>query len=378
MFYDDGIDPSTAISAPPTINYQIPMAGQSFASGFRNQYAYAAFQNYLIGAIASAGNDSVFLNLAEYGGSAVLEENAPGSPANYWFVTGASGSFSRGPLATSARALISGKLARGPTPMCGVWYQQQGDTGALTTASYAGAVAEALLHREATMWLLNDLAALWNPSTPSDEIWLVDLEGRRGAAGYARRIAIMRDSRLTMIAANANLRFGMEAYDIPLPADDDHPQGLDWGHFGLRTAVAVANEFFGGTVPTGPTIGTITRPTSTTISVPIVPGAGRTIVKPTSPVGFGLFDANDLVTGNRITPSAYSWAGDTLTLTVPAQNLLLTYPYIDGSDEWSYLPGSTEDRIIRYVEKVATGDPTGRFTDIGFPLRSFASQWITV
>lgn len=42
------------------------------------------------------------------------------------------------------------------------------------------------------------------------------------------------------------------------------------------------------------------------------------------------------------------------------------------------MPGGTDDRIIRYVEKVATGDPTGRFTDIGFPLRSFASQWITV
>lgn len=377
MFYDDGIDPSTAISAPPTINYQIAAAGQSWVSGFRNQYAYAAFQNYLLGAIASPGSDNVFLNLAEYGGSAVLQSNAPASPANWWFVSGV-GTFSRGPLATSARSLISGKLARGPTPICGIWYQQQGDTGAVDMTSYSAAVSEAVLHRQATTWLLNDFATLWNPGTPTDVKWFVDLEGRRRESGYARRIAVMRDSRLAMIAANANLRFGMETYDVPLPLDNDHPYGLDWGHFGLRTAVAIANEYFGGTVPLGPTIGTITRPTPTTISIPIVPGAGRTIVKPASPIGFGLFDANDLVSGTRITPSAYSWAGDTLTLTVPAQNLLLTYPYIDGSDEWSYLPGGTDDRIIRYVEKVATGDPTGRFTDIGFPLRSFASQWITV
>jgi hypothetical protein len=197
-----------------------------------------------------------------------------------------------------------------------------------------------------------------NPGNPGGMPLFVDMLGPR----YAHQEVAeywMRDRLLELIASNTDVYRGAEKYALQLDATT-HPTPAGYMQMGAHTGRKAASWLLDTTqVPAGPSITSPIRAgnnATVTISVP----AGGTLVKPSEPDFFGLFDASD----NRIDITGYSWAGNDLTLTGATQPAKLRYPCPTGKKNVDIT------KIIRLsdpVNRIYTGEP-------GFVLESMATH----
>lgn len=273
-------------------------------------------------------------------GSAVLQQNDGGS--GYWVENDL---ITDGPLLASAISAI-GADTTGHS--CIVYSHGEQDSANLSTASEATNVATAMLH------LLTELRTAENPGNPGGVPVFVDMLGPRFPSNELGEY-LLRDAMIDMIDANARIYRGAEKYAAFLDSTTHPAEGFEgYARLGAWAGRKAAHWLLNDAALDGPSIGTVTR-TGSSVTVPINVPVGETLIKPSVPDFFGLFDASE----NRIPITNYSWSGDTLTLTAAETPAKFRYPARKG--------GNSDIRKI-----VRLSDPSSPYYpgEPGLPLES--------
>lgn len=298
--------------------------GQSYGrAGYEYQPAYGAFcqaikNSILTDAATIATNTGLTVGANDLlqrrnhatDGSAVLAANA--GSAGYWVENDL---VTPGSLLSAAVTAISGYAT---APILGVYSHGEQDVLALASQAAAANVGTAIEDV-----ILPDIRGAMNAVTPTDvPIWL-DLLGPRYNGDDLAEYWV-RDEMLAIIAAGTNLFKGAEKYALQLDSTT-HPTPLGYAQMGAHTGRKVANWLVNGATLAGPSITSPLR-SGNTVTVTISVPAGKTLVKPTSPDFFGLFDAND----NEIEILGFSWSGNDLTITGASSPAKVRYPVKTG------------------------------------------------
>lgn len=326
--------------------------GQSYGrEGYENQPAYAAFCeavrksidsdpatiNSLTGLSVAAGDLLQMRNHCT-DGSAILEAN-DGGPG-YWvdddLVT-------PGPLLSAVVTAIG--TYGGVKPMPTIWSHGEQDAGIITTEAQSQLVKTAV---NDVLWP-QIRTAIHAANANGQPIW-VDMLGPRYSGDELAEYWI-RDRMIELIDATTRIYRGAEKYALQLD-DTTHPTSGGYAQMGAHTGRKVASWLLDTTQsPRGPGVTSPVRSgnnVTVTISVP----AGKTLVKPSSPDFFGLFDGSE----NRIPITGYSWNGNDLTLSAGSQPAKLRYP-CRPIDNRQNVDINNIIRLSSPVDPVYTGEP---------------------
>ena len=262
-----------------------------------------------IGGSPSISGSQVFSNvIASWGGSAVLERNS-GASGNYWLENNGT---TAGPRMTEAQGII-GALTN-PFGAC-VYSHGEQDVNGATSATLAGEIV-------AGMQRIRDLSRLAiRPASPATVPFFVDLIGPRYAAGEMGEY-LLRDAMISSLISQANTFWGVEKYALSLDSTAHPTNDNDgYGRMGAWAGRKVANWLATGAELRGPSISSVTR-SGNTVTVNISVPAGESLVTPSQPDFFGLWNA----AGKRLPITRHTWSGNTLELEAESPAATFRYP----------------------------------------------------
>jgi hypothetical protein len=259
-----------------------------------------------LGVSVSAGDVLQFRNRC-IGGSAILQAHA--GSAGYFV---ADDLVTAGPLLTTALSAISGYAVK---PQIMLYSHGQQDARTITTEAQSISAQTAM---EDVLW--PQIRTALNSGTPAAVPIFVDMIGPRYASDEIAEYW-MRDRLIESIDAGTNVHRGAETYGCQLDATV-HPTEAGYQLMGAHAGRHVNAWIVDGvTSLRGPSIASAVR-TGNNVAVTITVPATKTLVKPTAPDFFGLFDGSD----NRIAITGYSWVGNVVTLTAASTPSKLRYP----------------------------------------------------
>lgn len=332
-------------------------AGQSYGrEGYNNGYAYGPFfeairraistnssdlQTHLGGSPAIAAGQVFQLANGCYDGSAVLQKHT-GAAGNYWLENDGE---TAGPRLDDHLAVLAAQtLSRSVV----VYSHGEQDAGYTSTTVLADEVAAGMTE------LLLAIRTVLNPVGPNALPVFWDILGPRYSTHEMNEYRL-RDAMLTEIDGLSRNFRGAEKYALRLDGTTHPSEDNDgYGRMGAWTGRKVAKWLIDLGELRGPQIGTVTR-SGSSVSVPIVTPSGGTLIRPSEPDFFGLFDASD----NRIPITSYSWSGDTLTITGATEPARFRYPARKGG-------AADIEKIVRLAnpsDPIFEGEP-------GLPLES--------
>lgn len=299
------------------------VVGQSYGrEGYGSGDSYAAFTSAISEVIESSastiqtniGGSPAIASGQLFGmwngcvnGSAVWQDHA--GSAGYWVSSNAT---SAGPLLTTALSNISALSAK---PILLVDSHGEQDATAANGDGLESTVITAWEYK------LLQLRTGCNATTPTDVPVWVDILGIRYSADEADEYAL-RDAMLGMISSGTNIFRGAEKYAVVLDSST-HPceDFSGYARLGAWTGRKVAAWLVDGSELRGPSISGAVR-SGSNVTVSITVPATKTLVKPTEPEFFGLFNAS----GDRLEITGYSWSGNDLTLTCDGTPTTFRYP----------------------------------------------------
>lgn len=341
----------------------IGAAGQSYlAEGFDNTALYGVLSACIIRAISDnaaaiqaniGGSPTIASGQAfqrrnyAVGGSAVLAENT-GAAGNYWVENDGTTS---GPLLTSA---VNAVTALTQKPSFWLYSHGEQEVGFVATSIYATEIAGVM--KSAI------IAGLRTASGATDAtgwpVW-VDMLGPRFSGDEVGEY-LLRDAMISTVNDGAPLLRGAEKYALLLD-NTTHPttDNNGYGRYGAWLGRKLSAWLLDGSDLRGPSISSAVRSGSNvavTISVP----SGGTLVKPSEPDFFGLWDGS----GARLGITNYSWSDNVLTLTADGTPATFRYP--------ARQPNNRRADISRIVRLSDPADPL--FDDEpGLPLESVST-----
>jgi len=316
--------------------------GQSYVrAGYEYQPAYATFCTAIKRAIntdAAAITTNTGVSVAAQDvlqrrqhatdGTAVLAANA--GSMGYWVEDDGT---TPGPRLSAAVSAIGGYATR---PVLAVYSHGEQDATKVTTQSAANDVVAAMADT-----IIPDIRAAIDAGAPTDvPVWL-DMLGPRYPGDELGEYMI-RDGMIGIVEAGTNLFRGAEKYALQL-GQDTHPTPAAYQQMGAHTGRKVANWLVNQTDLRGPSI---TSPVlaGSNVTVTINVPSGKTLIKPSRPTFFGLFDESDA----PIEITGYAWIGNDLTLTCASPPAKLRYPV---------RPDETLVDITRIIRLSSPSDP---------------------
>jgi hypothetical protein len=347
--------------------------GQSYAAtGYFYGYSHWAFSNYirrLINTAAGTINANTFLTVAPgdmlqlhnraIGGSSILAAFA--GSTGYWVEDDL---VTNGPLLNDALTAIAGIASAGlqmPLPML---YSHGEQEASLIVSEAQSHDAQTAI--EDVLWPAIRAACDSSGTNPTGMPVFVDMLGHR-FDGDEMGEYWMRDRLIESVQAGYRTYYGVEKYALQLDMTT-HPVKAAQGYMqqGAHAARKVGAWLLnpaatvGSPGMRGPYISGATR-SGQDVEVVITVPSGGTLIKPSEPDFFGLFDASE----NRLEITAFNWSGDNVTLTasggVPAK---LRYPCSTGK---SVVDTSKIIRLEDPSDWVYPGE-------IGFPLESMKTR----
>ena len=292
-------------------------------------------------------------------GASMLERYvSPELPTRYWR-TAAGGP---GPLMTTFSASIAAwnAVSSPANPAISIidWDQGQQDVAAQSTTL---TVTDGNDFRDATLATLLALRTAANPGSPGSVYTVIRPLGKQynpttGISAARPNANIIRDAQLQVRnSLPAGFVRAVETWDLTL-RDGTHPNQTGYRNVGYRVAMAL-QDMLGVAVDMGPSISSVTR-SGKNISITISAGSGKTLVKPTSPCGFGFY-----VGASRVIPTSWSWSGNVLTASFATAPIGATVRFLD-----QYVLDWSPTSVIRYAE-TPTLNTAGMEGLLGEPLR---------